>query len=100
MAGVRDLFDHSIVLVDDPSVCRTLARSAAVAVSHTAPRVDRNVGSDGCDYIALARPCPLSQGLVVDSGELVICSGPLHLLARRQELQRKTTQRFAGTKRE
>src|SRR5712692_8188183 len=97
MAGVRHLFDDSIVLVDDPSVCWPLAGTEAISLSRAASRLDGNVGGDGGDYSAVASPSSLSSRLAVGSSGSALCYGTVHLFSIRQEFQRTTTWRSAGS---
>src|SRR5712692_4849605 len=96
MAGVRHLFDDSIVLVDDPSVCWPLAGTEAISLSRAASRLDGNVGGDGGDYSALAERGALLCGLGTGAGGSFVRHGVLHLFALRKKLQRETTWRSAG----
>src|SRR2546427_13231535 len=97
MAGVRHLFDDSIVLVDDPSVCWPLAGTEAISLSRAASGLDGNVGGDGGDYSAVASHSSLSSRLAVGSSGSAPCDGTLHLFSIRQEFQCTTTWRSAGS---
>src|SRR5882724_111741 len=97
MASVRHLFDDSIVLVDDPSLRGSLAGAEAIALPCAASGLDSNVGGDDADYSSVASHSSLSSRLAVGSSGSALGYGTLHLFSIRQEFQRETAWRSAGS---
>src|SRR5450631_2285937 len=99
MAGLRCLFDHSRLLADDSSLCRTMARTTSLSIHGAVAGVGGNVGGGRTDYTGVARHPVLSRRLGVGGGGSSIRLRAIRVFAIREELQRQATRRLAGSSR-
>src|ERR1700687_1188235 len=97
MAGLRCVFNHPRLLVDDSPSCRAMARAAPLAIFGVAARVDGDVDRGCAGYAALAGHLALPIRLGLDRGGPPVRLRAVCVFAIREEFQREATRRTAGS---
>lgn len=99
MAGLRCLFDHPRLLADDSSLCRAVARAAALAIFGAIAGVGGNVGRSRAGHSPLAGHLALSNRLDVERGGSAVRWRIVRLFAIGKGFQRNPTWRPARSSR-
>src|SRR6202158_5701979 len=97
MAGLRCVFNHPRLLVDDSPSWRAIARAAPLAIFGVAARVDGDVDRGCAGYAALAGHLALPIRLGLDRGGPPVRLRAVCVFAIREEFQREATRRTAGS---
>jgi len=93
LAGLRCLFNHSIILVDDPSLRKELA-FAATALSCVAADLDGDVDRSWTNYCSVARCRTVLEPVGLDASWVSFRRRILALFAIGETFQRKATRGF------